>query len=171
MDVQVMAPKLRQYEPKGVYSSDFMRDMDTAQLIARSLNLPIMGHDFNVRTWDLGKFNGQKESDVAEAVKYYYDRPWEIPPGSEESFNTFARRFQEFLDGALSLSAEVDSMRPMVIVTHGRNIALVDSYINSKNPWDSDMPMPAGYGLIRVNQDRSLGFEIVGEKEPVALDA
>lgn len=170
VQVQMTAHKLRFYRPKQVYSSDLQRDMETAQIIAEYLGIPYMNPDFDARTWDVGKFAGQEESAVNERVQEFYKRPWMVPPGSSESFNDFSRRWIAYLEKLLRFAADSDYARPVLIVTHGRNLALAHAHFQGVDPWNADMPLTAGYAEIRVGKDGGVNFEIKSEKEPVLAD-
>lgn len=168
VQAQLTAQRLRFYRPKEVYSSDFTRDMQTALLISERLNIPYQAPDFDARTWDTGLFSGQPEEDVNERVMEFYKRPWETPPGSSESFNGFSDRWVRYMEGKADWAA--NGQRPIILVTHGRNIALANAHLSGVNPWDADMPLPAGYAEIRVGNDGSMSMQIMGEREPVLAD-
>lgn len=168
-EIQATGEELKKYDPKWVVSSDFMRDSQTAQILATELGLVDTSVDYDARTWDVGSYSGKPESEVQDAITDLYRRPWEIPPGSGESFNDFAARWEKFLQRSMNM-ATIEGMRPGIIVTHGRNIALTDSQYNFKPTDDSSMPLPAGYGILSVSPDRSVQFDIVGESESVCVD-
>lgn len=170
IDIQLMAEKLKAYKPGYIVSSDLMRDTETAHIVANTLNLSNKETDFEARTWDMGTFEGQPIEDVNAAIEKLYQRPWENPPGSSESFNDFSARWLGFLDRKMYLMANVSAMRPGIIVTHGKNIALSNSYFDGILPEKAEMPLPAGYAVISVGEDRSLSMEIFGETEPVIED-
>jgi broad specificity phosphatase PhoE len=167
--IQATASKLKPYKPQYIISSDFMRDTQSAHILAGRLGISGVETDFNARTWDVGEYSGKPESEVNAAIQGFYRRSWDVPPGSSESFDDFSRRWLDFVDRRLSF-ADIEGMRPLVIVTHGRNIALCDSYFNHKMPQDGMMPLPAGCGILAVNPDTSLNFTISDESEPVAAD-
>jgi len=170
IQVQLTARKLEKYAPGYIVSSDLMRDTETALLVADVLQQPNRELDFDARTWDMGTMEGQPLDEVNPAIEQLYKHPWEYPPGSSESFNDFCARWQKFLDRKMYLAANVEAMRPALIVTHGKNIALTQSYIDGILPEKADMPVPAGYALVRVAEDRSLEMEIFGKTENVIED-
>lgn len=163
------AMELAQFKPQWIVSSDFMRDSGTAQIIANKLGIADFSVDFDSRTWDVGAFSGKPEDEVADAINDLYRRTWQAPPGSDETFDQFSARWLNFLDRKME-QAQIDGMRPGVIVTHGRNIALSDSHFNHKMPEDGMMPYPAGYALVSVAPDRSVQCDIQGETECVCVD-
>jgi broad specificity phosphatase PhoE len=169
IEAQLVADKLAQYKPAKVFHSDFMRDSETAFIVAKKLNLPTEA-DFNLRTWDVGDYSGKPEEEVNPAIMRLYRQPWERPPGSTESFNEFSARFLNYLEDRLRDAATVETYRPPVIVSHGRNCALAQSHIEFLLPWEARMPMPAQFMLVKVNQDRTLAIEFVGKSELVIQD-
>ena len=118
----------------------------------------------------MGEFEGQLLKDVNPAIEVLYKQPWKTPPGSTESFNGFSERWLNFLDEKMEAAVQVESWRPTVIVTHGKNIALTHSYLEGLNTWDAKMPLPAGYAVIKINQDRSLGLDFYSPTESVIED-
>lgn len=169
LDVQLAANRLKQYDPKYIYHSDFMRDTQTAEIVASILNIPIET-DFDSRTWDVGNYSGQPEGEANPPIIELYKRPWERPPGSSESFNDFSRRFVSFMERKLNYAASSDAMRPMLIVTHGRCVAVAQSHFTGENTWKCSMPLPAGYAVISVATDGAVRFEFAGKYEPVIED-
>lgn len=169
MQAQLTANKLRAYNPKCVYSSDFMRDTQTGQIVASILNIPLEA-DFDSRTWDVGVYSGMPESEANPPIIEIYKHPWMTPPGSTESFNDFSGRFIAFLERKLKYAAAVDTARPVVIVTHGRCVAIAQAHLQGLNAWECLMPMPAGFATITVNVDRTLQMDFITPTEPVIAD-
>lgn len=170
LNVQITAMKLRKFKPQAIVSSDFMRDSETAEILAGRLGIADKEVDYDARTWDTGLFSGQPEKVVQPAIDDLYLRSWEAPPGSGESFDTFSKRWQSFLDRKLEYAAKVEAARPLIIVTHGRNIALADSYFNHKLPQDGIMPLAAGYAVISVGLDYKINVEVIPPSEGVCQD-
>ena len=167
IEAQMTANRLRFFKPKQVYHSDFMRDSQTAHEVARVLNIPAEA-DFDARTWDVGNYSGKLEAEANPPLIELYKRSWETPPGSSESFNEFAARWIRFLENKLDYSANV--ARPVVIVTHGRNLALTHAHIDGLHPLDGMMPLPAGTSIIRVEDNGQVSIDVQDPKEPVIQD-
>lgn len=170
VEAQVAARKLEDYKPGYIVSSDLMRDTETASIVADILRQPNKETDFDARTWDLGGFEGEPLEEANPAIEQLYKNPWTKAPGSSESFNDFSARWQKFLDRKMYLAANVAEMRPVLIVTHGKNIALSQSYIDGILPETAEMPKPAGFAVISVGEDRSLEIEMIGKTESVIED-
>lgn len=164
------ADKLADYQPGYIVSSDLARDTATAKLVANELDISNWETDWDARTWDMGSLEGQPLEDVNEAVEQLMKRPWEMPPGSSETFNTFLMRWQKFLDRKMYMATNIPGTRPALIVTHGKCIAASESYIDGTPAWECEMPLPAGYAVVSVNLDRSLKIEMMGKVEPVIED-
>lgn len=168
-DIQVAANKLKIYKPKIVYSSDFVRDTESAMLCAEILgNIPYET-DYALRTADVGTLSGMLEKDVMARILRWYQNPNEPAP-SGESFNQFARRFWNFYDPKLELAREVDAFRPTLFLTHGRDIAYLDSYYRGIPPEDALMPVPGGIAVIRGSLEGRDEMEFLGGTEPVQSD-
>lgn len=170
IDAEIAAKKLAKYGPGYIFHSDFMRDSETAHIIAKRLNLPVEA-DYDLRTWDVGQFSGKPEAQVNPAILELYKQPWSKPPGSSESFNDFASRFTGAMDKYLSLAAEESAFRPIVLVCHGRNIALAHSHLSGALPWDALMPLAGGEAIIAIGKDGMLGLEFLSPTESVIKDA
>jgi len=170
IEAQLTARKLEEYKPALIISSDLMRDTETAHIVSEVLKQPNLETDYGARTWDMGRFEGQPLKDANQAIEQLYKHPWDKPPGSSESFNDFSGRWQRFLDRKMYLAANVAEMRPVLIVTHGKNIALSQSYVDGILPEKAEMPLPAGYAVISVGEDHGLEIEMKGKTESVIED-
>lgn len=170
LDAQLTAEKLRRYDLKYIISSDFMRDQQTAQIIAEKLNISNIDVDFDARTWDTGDFSGKPEEEVNPAILEIMRQPWLSAPGGSESYNDFGRRWTRFLESKMYLAANVDQYRPIGIVTHGRNLAYTQSYIEGIPIEDCNMPLPAGFATITIQPNHQLTMEFITQTEPVIAD-
>lgn len=169
LDAYLAANKLKIYRPKMVYSSDLQRDTKTAMIIAEVCgNIPYET-DFALRTADIGVLSGKMEEDVRDRILRWYQNPWEPAP-SGESFNQFTKRFWGFYESKLNLAREVAAFRPTIFVSHGRNIAYVDSSYRMVPPEEAQMPMPGGVAVVRSNFDGMDTLEFLGETEPILTD-
>jgi broad specificity phosphatase PhoE len=169
-DAFIAANRLKFYKPKMVYSSDLQRDFRTAIIIAEvNGNLPYET-DFALRTADVGSLSGMKEDQVRARILRWYQTGNEPAP-SGETFNQFALRFWRFYEPKLELARGVAAFRPSVFVTHGRNIAYLDSVYRRIPPEDALMPMPGGIAVVRSNQDGMENLEFISDTEPVQEDA
>lgn len=169
MDAQLAGQKLKFYQPKIIYSSDFQRDTETAMIIAEICGQIPYETDFAFRTADVGTLSGLPEKETRERILRWYQNPWEPAP-SGESFDNFARRFWKVYEPKLELAREVAMFRPTVFVTHGRNVAYLDSYYRGIPPEEALMPRPGGIALVRGTLEGRDVLEFLGETEPVQED-
>lgn len=169
LDAQITANKLKIYRPKVVYSSDFMRDTGTAEIIALLCgNVPIEV-DFGLRTANIGTLSGQKEADVVDITRRWYEDRY-TPAPSGETFANFMKRFMNCLAPKIELARELKQFQPTVCVTHGKNLAVLDHYYNGFAPQDSHMPLPGGFGVIYSNPNGMDSFQFMTPVEPVLED-
>lgn len=168
IEAQLLGHKIRKYQPKELVHSDFARDSETGVIIANILGVSIET-DFDLRTWDVGTLAGQPLADANPTIEYLYKNPWIKPPGSGESYNDFSARCLNCLQKHLAF-ASIEAFRPIVIVTHGKNIACAGTWITGGLAWEQDMPKPGGFAVVGVNKDRTLVFDIDGPFENVIED-
>ena len=167
--IALTANKMKIYSPKLVYSSDLVRDSQSAMLIAEMLgNIPFE-IDFALRTADMGTLSGMLEKEVRPRVLRWYQNPGEPAPGGE-SRNQFEKRVWNFMEPKIELARGVAAFRPTVFVTHGRICAYLDSYYGMKPPESALMPITGGFCVLRSNFDGIDTFEILGETEPIQSD-
>ena len=169
-EVQLFSYRLMPYAPKAIYHSDFLRDSQTAHILAGTLGISDVSPDYNARTWDTGLLSGQPEEDAEPVIAEIYKNPWQKAPGGSESLSDFFSRSWSFLEKKMDLAAKVPEMRPILVVTHGRNLATAHSYITSSSMEQGLMPKPGGFAVISIEPDRSLSIDIPGEKETILRD-
>lgn len=96
-----------------IVSSDLKRAMDSAQIIADKLNLPIIPME-NLRERDWGKFTGMP---IAEAMdKYRVDGKWQFPEGTTETEEGIYERANKALVELQKQFAD----ETIIVVTHGQ---------------------------------------------------
>ena len=96
-----------------IVSSDLKRAMDSAQIIADTLNLPIIPMEI-LRERDWGKFTGMP---IAEAMdKYRVDGKWQFPEGTTESEEGIYERANKALVELQKQFAD----ETIIVVTHGQ---------------------------------------------------
>lgn len=169
-EVQLFAYRIAPFEPKAIYHSDFLRDSQTAHIVAQKLGISDVVPDYDARTWDTGLLSGQSEEEAEPVIKAIYQNPWQKAPGGSESLSDFFSRSWSFLEKKMDLAAKVPEMRPILVVTHGRNIATAHSYITGSLMGEGLMPKPGGFAVISVEPDQSLSIDIPGEKETILRD-
>lgn len=170
MDAEMAAGKLASYGPKMVYHSDLLRDTQTGHIIAAKLgNLPAEP-DFRFRTANMGELSGETEDDVRERVLRWYQYPFEPAP-SGESYTQFVNRFMAGIEEKLEMARGIEAFCPLVVVTHGRNLAALHAIYSMIPPETADMPFPGGIGVISANLDGQDSFDFLTSTEPVQQDA
>lgn len=160
---------LRSYRPQTLYSSDLMRDIQTAHIISGMLdNIPTEVY-YELRTADMGEWTEQPEDEVADGVRQWYTNTWLDAP-SGESYDRFVSRLFSFIDRKLELARDVPQMSPIGMAGHGRLFAALDARYNSKLPIEGRMAFPGGVAVIKEMQDGRIRFEFLGPTEDVISD-
>lgn len=96
-----------------IVSSDLKRAMDSAQIIADRLRLPIVPMEM-LRERDWGKFTGMS---IAEATdRFRIDGKWQFPAGTTETEEGIYGRARKALDELRRLFAD----ETIIVVTHGQ---------------------------------------------------
>lgn len=168
--VQLFAYRMKPYEPKAIFHSDFLRDSQTAHILAEKLGIANVEADFDARTWDTGQLSGKPEPEAQPIIASIYQNPSQKAPGGSESLSFFFDRAWDFIRRKMDLAAKVPEMRPLVIVCHGRNIATAHSYITGTPMEQGRMPFAGGFAVISVEPDKTLSLSIQGESEPILRD-
>ena len=95
-----------------IVSSDLKRAMDSAQIIADNINLPVIPMEI-LRERDWGKFTGMP---IAEAMdKYRVDGKWRFPEGTTETEEGIFKRANKALVELQKQFAD----ETIIVVTHG----------------------------------------------------
>ena len=96
-----------------IVSSDLKRAMDSAQIIADKLNLPIIPMEI-LRERDWGKFTGMSIADAMD--KYRVDGKWVFPEGTTETEEGIYERANKALVELQKQFAD----ETIIVVTHGQ---------------------------------------------------
>ena len=96
-----------------IVSSDLKRAMDSAQIIADKLNLPIIPMEI-LRERDWGKFTGMSIADAMD--KYRVDGKWQFPEGTTETEEGIYERANKALVELQKRFAD----ETIIVVTHGQ---------------------------------------------------
>ena len=96
-----------------IVSSDLKRAMDSAQIIADKLNLPIIPMEI-LRERDWGKFTGMSIADAMD--KYRVDGKWQFPEGTTETEEGIYERANKALVELQKQFAD----ETIIVVTHGQ---------------------------------------------------
>jgi len=169
LDARMAGQMLKRYNPQIIYSSDLTRDFETAQIISQELgNIPFEV-DFGLRTADMGELAGMFDEDAAPLVKKWYEQPWWKAP-SGESLNNFLSRFYPAFDLKFNLAKESEAFRPMVVISHGRNLAALYARSHMIPQIEAQMPFPGGIASLYLDDTGEQKLEFLGDTEDVFTD-
>jgi broad specificity phosphatase PhoE/8-oxo-dGTP pyrophosphatase MutT (NUDIX family) len=111
-----------------LHTSDIVRSSQTAAIIGKTLGLkPQVSASF--RPWNLGSFAGHSSDHVIPALKPFITEKPDAHVDGGESFNTFKNRFIPALE---ALVKEAEQGERVVLVTHSRNVELIEGWLGGK---------------------------------------
>jgi broad specificity phosphatase PhoE len=171
IQIQLLAQKLKAYDPKVIYAAGWDRDVESALILSDILKIPLMEVDSALMTADMGELAGMPEEDTTPYVKQWYQQPWMPAPGAGATHNDWVENFMAYLDGKIELARSVPQFRPFIFVTHGRNLAALDARYNFKLPWMTEMPKTGQALLIYHDSDGSDKLSQIGPTEGILADA
>jgi probable phosphoglycerate mutase len=151
-----------------IYTSDLQRAGDTADELKEVLNAPLEKMRA-LRPWDVGALAGVPLDDRVRkyAAKLVVNSSKKAPDG--ESFSSFVHRFKGAIDKITSKALTSD--KPVVVVTHSRNIRVFLTFIESglsgvfaqpPSKWlakDEDPVKPGQYVELNFKRDRWVAGE------------
>lgn len=125
------AKKLKGKGVAGIVTSDLQRTVQTAKIIAKELDIPILEETDGFRPWHLGVMTGQPVKPNLPALHAYIKNPDEVVPDGES--------FNQFKDRMVKKIVQIQKKYPkdkILIVTHHRGERLIDAWIQAGKPTD-----------------------------------
>ena len=115
--------------PEAVYASPLARARETADIIRKQLNVPLVTTSL-LREISQGAWNGQSHADLRKIYpaerKLWEEKPWEFTPPEGESVLDVQKRLDIFLEGILLQ----DFQGSMIVVTHEIAGAVLATMLN-----------------------------------------
>ncbi len=124
--------------PKVLLCSDMKRAVDTAQIIAKRINVKLEEPTADFRPWHTGELTGCVVQEVMPTLlRYAIEMPDEVLPGGE-SFNRFRKRLLGGLRTALE-KYDLLGHDLLGIVTHHRSERVFKSWAKAGFPGDGSI--------------------------------
>ena len=125
---QQVAESLQQYKITHIYCSGLVRARETAEIINRSLSLPIMIDDrLNERNW--GIWENKNLGDILqqeESTKFWSEENLDANPHQGETTRNLMKRCTGFLNDLVKNHAKSDVI---LVVTHGGPMRMIRGII------------------------------------------
>lgn len=122
-DAEKAAAYLKDKGIKHIITSSLERHQQTAGIVSRALGNVTIEKDDDLKTLNVGVYQGKKRSDYEDEVQWYLDHPDEQIPGGES--------FQDFAERNARAFAKVRAMNemagPTLVITSRSNIAALES--------------------------------------------
>lgn len=149
------ARRLRDLGVTSLTSSDTPRALQTARIISRDLDLPVV-ESSRLRSWNMGALTGMERETARPFLTFFETHPdIRVPKG--EAFQTFYNRFEQVFNFFVSQVRKFPASRPLV-VTHSQNLAILDWFIKDLGPGRSlegCMHLkPGGILEVQVDEDK-----------------
>lgn len=148
---QALVDRLRERGLVSIHTSDLSRARETAEIVARALNLPVVS-DPDLRERGFGPFEGKTAAECAALgdiwERYLADRRC-LPPGAEPDTEVVARMTRAV---ERAVAALPDHHSTALVVSHGSSIrSLLSHMLDQAFP-----PLPNGalYRLVLVPSQR-----------------
>jgi broad specificity phosphatase PhoE len=126
-----LAGEIARNSPAVLFSSDLVRAVKTAEIIADWNRISLEKPTSDFRPWDVGGFTGKPSSEVFPVLaRFALHTPDEVVPGGE-SFNAFRNRF---LNGLAKRLRQYEG--EIGIVAHHRNERFLVAWATAGFPWD-----------------------------------
>ncbi|MGH7442143.1 MAG: histidine phosphatase family protein, partial [bacterium] len=132
----------------AIISSPIERARESAQILAKSLNLPV-AMDERLASFDLGSETGQQISSMREIFDNAKKNPNEPVGDTGESFSQFNGRLESFLS---ELLANPGGPAPL-LVTHDSVIRQIASILNGPQGWLPGFTPPGGVAICDPLED------------------
>jgi len=123
---QTTAKFLKSKKIDRIVTSDLMRCVQTAELIVKELELPII-KDFNLRPWNVGNATGTLIKDVIPTLNHYMKNAKDEIPGGE-SYGEFYNRWKRAIEKYMAKC--VLTQENICLVTHSRNLYCLDHILS-----------------------------------------
>ncbi len=111
-----------------IYSSDFFRTRQTAEIVAKESGIKKINFDKRLRDINLGIYHGKTKKDFYEFVGYK-KRKFSTKPPQGESWNDVKRRIADFIK-------DIDKKyqdKNILIISHGDPLWLLEGVIKGLN--------------------------------------
>lgn len=145
---------LKDKDISKIYSSDLNRAMNTAEIIQRTIDVPLE-EDPRLRAWDVGAFSGKSRKTHQKAFNEYVKNPKEeVPMG--ESLKEFSGRLSEAYDDYTG------EKKPVLLVTSSSCCLQIEKFGEHKDPLGKpEQAIPPGGVMVVLDEDGKCSVEEV----------
>lgn len=135
----------RLFKPELVVTSPYTRALDTAEIIAAGLSLPLEVQP-GIHERSFGYLAGHPYEAVNDDPTFGSAGPWDWKPNGGESYEDVRRRVGPIVD---RLAAD-NRKREIVIVSHGG--VMLALWAHAAGRWD-DAPLAPNCGIVLIEHD------------------
>lgn len=131
-----------------VIGSDLERNEQTQKVVSDKVGATTESRK-ELRTWDIGEFDGMKDDDFKRVQKYFVEHPDE----KEFEGKKLGESFNEYKDRIIKARQDIEKEPPgTLLINHSNNMMLWDAYLKNGREWNdqasqdylnSEKPEPA----------------------------
>jgi broad specificity phosphatase PhoE len=139
----------------SILSSDTPRAQQTAQIIGRYLDMPVVESP-RLRSWNMGALTGM-EREVARPFLCFFEKNPDIKVPKGEAFRTFYNRFKAVFEHFVGHVRKFPDSHPLLI-THSQDLGILQWIIDNVGPGrvlEGQMHLQPG-GILEVRVDEGV---------------
>lgn len=150
-----------------IISSDLERAKETSQIVADKTGAKVE-HDPNLRTWDIGQFDGSTDKEFKRVQDYFVNHP----DATEFEGKKVGETFNQYKDRVIKARTELEKEpASTLLINHSNNMMLWDAYTKNGREWNEqaakdyingEKPEPAT--LTNKNKDNAIP---IGQSTPL----
>lgn len=117
---------------KKIISSDLERAKETAQIVADKTGAKVE-HDPNLRTWDIGEFDGSTDKEFKRVQDYFVNHP----DAKDFEGKKIGETFNQYKDRVIKARTELEKEpASTLLINHSNNMMLWDAYKKNGREWN-----------------------------------
>ena len=128
--IKEAAQKLKKEGVVLIYSSDFFRTRQTAEIVAKELNIKKINFDKRLRDINLGIYHGRTKKEFYEFINYK-NRKFSTKPLKGESWDDVKKRVVSFIKDIDKKSKN----KNILIIGHGDPLWLLEGAVRRLSPY------------------------------------
>jgi broad specificity phosphatase PhoE len=115
-----------------IISSDLERAKETSKIVADKTGAKVE-HDPNLRTWDIGEFDGSTDKEFKRVQDYFVNHP----DATEFEGKKIKETFNQYKDRVIKARTELEKEpASTLLINHSNNMMLWDAYEKNGRQWN-----------------------------------
>lgn len=146
---------------KKIITSDLERAKETGEIVSKKTGATVE-HKPELRTWDIGEFDGTKDTDFKRVQEYFVNHP----DATEFEGKKLGESFNQYKDRVIKARTELEKEpSSTLLINHSNNMMLWDAFVKNGREWNEqaahdylngEKPEPAT--LTTKNKDNAISI-------------